>query len=255
MEVKPKTKAEIEIMREGGRRLATVLDSVEKAIKPGVTTEELNSIAEKLILKGGNKPSFLQYRPEGATEPYPATLCVSVNEEVVHGIPGDREIKNGDIVSIDLGLEHNGFHTDMARTIVVGKVDDVSKKLIEVTKESINIGIREAKTGAHTGDIGFAIESYVQEHGFSIVEELGGHGIGREVHEDPHISNFGKKGAGDELLEGMTIAIEPIVNAGKRHVQLHSDGYTFVTKDKNRSAHFEHTVVVTKNGGDILTKV
>lgn len=249
-----KTKDEIKIMREAGRRLALVMDEVEKYIKPGITTGELDDTAKKLIEKGGDVASFLHYTPEGANRPYPAALCVSVNDEVVHGIPESLVIKEGDVVSIDLGLKHKNFHGDMARTVSVGETSIDTKRLIEVTKYALAEGIKFAKAGNTAGHIGNVIEEIVKKEGFSIVKELGGHGIGRKVHEDPFIPNFGRPGEGAKLLEGMVIAIEPIISMGRGDIFLSDDGYTFKTKDRSTSAHFEHTVLVTKKGGDILTK-
>ena len=248
-----KTKKEIEIMRECGKRLASVLDEIEKAITPGKTPAQLDEFAQRLILDLGDEPSFLHYWPEGANKPYPATLCVSTNDEVVHGIPGKKKFKEGDIVSIDLGIKHKGFHSDAARTVPVGKIDDTARNLIEGTREALLAGIHVARAGNHIGDIGAAVSEVVKRYGFSIVKELGGHGIGTEVHEDPHIPNFGKPGEGLELKEGMVLALEPIVNEGNPRIYLTSDGYTFRTKDGKRSAHFEHTVLITNGEPEILT--
>jgi len=251
-----KTNDEIAILREGGALLVKVLDKVEKAVVPGISTKELDRIAEEAIRAGGDEPSFLNYTPEGAGRPYPGSLCVSVNDEVVHGIPSDNKIiSEGDTISIDLGLKHKGFHTDMARTIAVGVIDETAKRLINATREALDLGIQQAKAGNTTGDISAAIEGIARKNDFSIVEELGGHGIGREVHEDPFIPNFGKSGQGLKLEVGMVLAIEPIFNEGASDVELSlSDNYTFTTKDGLRSAHFEHTVAITKNGPEILTK-
>lgn len=249
-----KTAKEIEIMRECGKRLASVLDEIEKAIAPGKTPEQLDEFARRLILDLGDEPSFLHYWPEGANKPYPATLCVSTNDEVVHGIPGKKKFKEGDIVSIDLGIKHQGFHADSARTIPVGKIDDTARNLIKGTREALLAGIHVARAGNHIGDIGFAVSEVIKRYGLSIVEELGGHGIGSEVHEEPHIPNFGKPGSGMELKEGMVLAIEPVINEGGKKIYLNNDGYTFRTKDGKRSAHFEHTVLITKGEPEILTK-
>lgn len=249
-----KTQKEIEIMRECGKRLAHVLDEIEKFIAPGKTPQQLDEFAQRLILDLGDEPSFLHYWPEGANKPYPATLCVSTNDEVVHGIPGKKKFKEGDIVCIDLGIKHKGFHSDSARTIPVGKIDDNGRKLIEATREALMAGIKVARAGNHIGDIGCAVSEVVKRYGWSIVEELGGHGIGEEVHEEPHIPNFGKQGSGMELKEGMVLALEPIVNEGSKKVYLAGDGYTFRTKDGKRSAHFEHTVLITNGEPEILTK-
>ncbi len=249
-----KTEEEIEVLREGGRRLARILSAVRDTIKPGVTTGELDKLAEKLMREGGDEPAFLHYTPEGMVIPYPGTLCVSVNDEIVHGIGGDRVLKEGDIIGIDTGLKHKGLFTDSALTVPVGKIDDVAKKLIIATEGALMAGIAAARGGNTTGDIGNAIEKYVKEHGFVVVEELGGHGVGYSQHEDPHISNYGDKGQGVKLKPGMVIALEPIVNEGTRYIKLMPDGYTYVTRDHKRSAHFEHTILITDGDAEILTK-
>lgn len=249
-----KTKEEIEILREGGKRLARVLSIVRDSVVPGVTTNELDQLAEKLIREGGDEPAFLNYKPEGARTAYPSTLCVSVNDEVVHGIGGNMVIKEGDIVSIDTGVEHKGFFTDSALTVHVGKIDDIAKKLISATEGALVAGINASRAGNTVGDIGYAIEKYVKEHGFVVVEELGGHGVGYSQHEDPHIANYGERGQGMCLKPGMVIALEPIVNEGTRYIKLMPDGYTYVTRDHKRSAHFEHTILITDGEAEILTK-
>ena len=231
------------------------MDEVIKKTVPGVTERELDEIAYTLITKGGDGPAFLHYRPAGARVPYPATLCVSVNDEVVHGIPDDYMMKDGDIVGLDIGLEHEGIFVDMAKTVPVGSVDAAAEKLMRATEDALYQGIKAACVGAHVGDIGFAVESLVKKEGFSIVRELGGHGVGDKVHEDPFIPNFGIKGKGAVLTEGMVIAIEPIVNEGKAGILELKDGYTLKTKDGKRSAHFEHTLIVTPTGGEVVTKV
>ena len=249
-----KTKEEIEVLREGGRRLSRVLSTVRDSVAPGVTTNELDQLAEKLIREGGDEPAFLHYQPEGAHTAYPSTLCVSVNDEVVHGIGGNRVLKEGDIVSIDTGVKHKGFFTDSALTVPVGKIDDIAKRLISATEGALVAGIGAARPGNTIGDIGYAIEKYVKEHGFVVVEELGGHGVGYSQHEDPHIANYGERGQGMRLKPGMVIALEPIVNEGTRYIKLMPDGYTYVTKDHKRSAHFEHTILITDGDAEILTK-
>jgi methionyl aminopeptidase len=249
------SKEEIDILREGGRRLASVLDEVEKKIAPGITTKELNKLAERLIREGGDEPAFLGYRPEGSPSDYPATLCVSVNDEIVHGIPGERVLKEGDIVGIDLGLSHKGLFVDSARTIPVGEVDQSSKDLISVTKNALNAAIDTARGGGHIGDIGAAVEKAIKGTGFSIVEELGGHGVGHKVHEDPFIPNYGKAGTGQKLVPGMVVALEPMINEGSENVALSiEDNFTFSTMDGKRSAHFEHTILITDGAPEILTK-
>ncbi|HFC76871.1 MAG TPA: type I methionyl aminopeptidase, partial [Candidatus Moranbacteria bacterium] len=206
--------------------------------------------------EGGDKPAFLNYKPEGSGFPYPASLCVSINDEVVHGISSgnNRVLKEGDIVGIDLGLIHKGLITDMALTIPVGSIDEKAKKLIENTRQALYEGIKVVKDGATTGDIGHAIFNFAKQSGFGVVDDLGGHGVGKSVHENPFIPNIGEKGKGEKLKEGMVIALEPMLNEGSKDVFLADDGYTFKTRDGGRSAHFEHTIVVTKTGSEILTK-
>lgn len=249
-----KTKEEIEIIREGGRRLASVLVAVRDAVKPGVTTRELDRLAEKLIREAGDTPAFLDYKPEGAKTPYPGTLCVSVNDEVVHGIESERVLNEGDIISIDTGVKHGGFFTDSAITVPVGKIDEIAKKLISATEGALTAGIAVARAGNTVGDIGHAIEKYVKEKGFVVVEELGGHGVGYSQHEEPHIANYGTRGQGMRLKPGMVIALEPIVNEGTRYIKLMPDGYTYVTRDHKRSAHFEHTILITDGDAEVLTR-
>ena len=245
----------IKVLKEAGRRLAFVLEEIIQKTVPGVGGRELDELAYNLITRGGDAPAFLHYRPAGARVPYPATLCVSVNNEVVHGIPDDSVMKEGDIVGLDIGLEHEGVFVDMAKTVPVGGIDTAAKKLLRATEEALYRGIKAARAVAHVGDIGFAVESYVKKEGFSIVRELGGHGVGDKVHEDPFIPNFGKKGTGAVLAEGMVIAIEPIVNEGRADIVELKDGYTLKTKDGKRSAHFEHTVLITAGEPVIITKV
>jgi methionyl aminopeptidase len=250
-----KTDEEIKILREGGRRLAEILNKVAGRIRPGISTQELDDAAYKFIREGGDEPAFLNYQPESARYPYPASLCVSVNDEVVHGIPSEKNIlKEGDTVSLDLGLKHKGLFTDMAITVPVGSINKDSAKLLEVAKRALSAGIKVVCAGKRVGDISHAIESAVRAHGYGIVEVLSGHGVGRSIHEDPYVPNFGKPGTGEELVSGMVIAIEPMVNLGTKNVKLDPDGYTYRTADGKKSAHFEHTVLVTENGPEILTK-
>ena len=250
-----KTKEEIEILREGGTILASVLYEVARRIAPGISTKELDLYAEQLIKKGGDEPAFLNYKPEGAKYSYPCSLCTSINDEVVHGIPSkDRILKEGDIISIDCGVKHKGLFTDMAITVPVGKIDKKTEKLLNVTKEAIMVGIKAARGGGHVGDIGYAIEQFVKPHGYGIVKALSGHGVGKAVHEDPYIPNFGKKGTGEKLVPGMVLALEPMLNEGGEEVELLDDGYTFRTKDGSRNAHFEHTIVITEGEAEILTR-
>ena len=249
-----KTKEEIEILREGGRRLATVLYAVRDAVRSGVTTCELDALASALILQGGDKPAFLDYQPVGASHPFPAALCVSVNDEVVHGIPGDRVLEKGDIVGIDLGLIHKGLITDMAMTVPVGPVEGVIAELLRVTNKALKEGIKAARVGSTTGDIGHAIENFVSPYGYGVVRELSGHGVGYRVHEPPMIPNYGRRGKGAKLKAGMVIALEPMMNMGKRDVHCKKDGYTIVTNDGSWSAHFEHTIAITEGGPILLTE-
>ncbi len=251
-----KTDEQIKILREGGRRLATILYKVKDYVKPGLSTKDLDIYAEKLIRAGGDEPAFLNYRPAGVKKPYPASLCVSVNEEVVHGIPKTEKIlKEGDIVCIDLGVKHKGLYTDMALTVPVGEISASSKKLLELTEQAMHVGIQAAVSGARVGDIGYAIEQFVKAKGhYGIVEVLAGHGVGVEIHEDPYVPNFGKKGTGVILKKGMVIAIEPMLNLGTKNVKLDKDEYTYRTADGKRSAHFECTIAITDDAPEILTK-
>lgn len=251
-----KTTEQIDIIREGGKRLATILYKVKDKVVPGISTKELDMYAEKLIREGGDTPAFLNYRPSGVRVAYPASLCTSVNEEVVHGIPNKNKIlKEGDIISIDLGLKHKGLFTDMALTVPVGKINKEDAKLLEITEKAMYAGISAARAGYTVGDIGFAIESFVKSQGkYGIVDILSGHGVGVEIHEDPYIPNFGKAGTGVKLKKGMVIAIEPMLNIGTKTVTLDDDEYTFRTKDGKRSAHFECTIAITEDEPEILTK-
>lgn len=255
-----KTPEEIEIIREGGKHLATVLYSLKDKVAPGVSTKDLDLYAEKIIRDLGDTPAFLNYRPEGASTPFPATLCVSINDEVVHGIPNkNRILKEGDIVSLDLGIKHRGLFTDMALTVPVGKIDSRNLKLLKITEKSLKAGIEAAQAGSTVGDIGHAVESFIRAkqdgEKYGIVEVLSGHGVGKYIHEDPYIPNFGKKGTGVKLVPGMIIAIEPMVNLGTKNVTIDNDDWTFRTADRKNSAHFEHTVLITKDGPEILTKI
>jgi len=256
-----KTPEEIEILREGGKRLATVLHKVKDMVQPGVSTLELDKYAEKLIKEMGDTPAFLNYRPVGVKTSFPASLCVSVNDEVVHGIPHqNRILKEGDIISLDLGLKHKGLFTDMALTVLVavgvGVVDKTAQKLVDVTEKALQVGIDAACGGNTVGDIGHAVESFVhaQKEKYGIVEELSGHGVGRAIHEDPYVPNFGKKGKGEKLVPGMVIAIEPMLNNGTKNITIDDDGYTIRTADGKKSAHFEHTILITEGEAEILTK-
>ncbi|OGG78178.1 type I methionyl aminopeptidase [Candidatus Kaiserbacteria bacterium RIFCSPLOWO2_01_FULL_52_12b] len=241
---------------EGGKRLAAVLRVLRTKVAPGVTAEELDDAAERLIQEGGDQPAFLGYTPESARRPYPATLCVSINDEVVHGIPNEsvKTLKEGDIVGLDLGLRHEGVIVDAAITVPVGVVHEDAKKLLRATENALTAGIAQAVPGNHVGDISCAIQKVIEDEGFSVVKELGGHGVGALVHEEPFIPNFGKAGEGELLTEGMVLALEPISTAGKAAVILAPDGYTYRTKDGSRSAHFEHTILLEKDGARIITQ-
>lgn len=248
-----KSQDDIAKLRVAGKRLSFVLGEVAKAVKPGVTTEDLDEIAHRLIIEGGDKAILKNYRPQGARIPFPASICISVNEEVVHGIPGRRVLEEGDIVGLDLCLDHEGVIVDMAMTVPVGKISKEDEKLVEVTKKSLSRAISAVRAGNTIGDIGYEIENYVTPFGYGIVEALGGHGVGHAIHEPPYIANFGKKKTGQKLEAGMVLALEPMLNAGTYEVYLSNDGYTFITNDGKKSAHFEVTILVTENGSEILT--
>ncbi|MEK7144289.1 MAG: type I methionyl aminopeptidase [Patescibacteria group bacterium] len=250
-----KNDTEREDLIEGGKRLARVFETLRAKVAPGVTAEELDDLAEQLIREGGDEPCFLGYTSEGARRPYPATLCVSINDEVVHGIPNEsvKTLKEGDIVGLDLGLTHNGVIVDAAITVPVGEVSEESKKLLRATEKALATGIAKAIPGNHIGDISSAIQKEIENAGFKVVRELGGHGVGELVHEEPFIPNFGRAGEGELLLEGMVLALEPIAAAGKAAVTLAPDGYTYRTKDGSRSAHFEHTILLEASGARIIT--
>ncbi len=240
---------------EAGKRLADVLRALRGAVAPEVTSEELDDKAEELIRALGDEPVFLGYTPEGAYRPYPATLCVSINDEVVHGIPNESKkiLKKGDIVGLDLGLAHKGIIVDAAITVPVGQTDDETKRLLYATEEALRAGIERAVIGNHIGDISHAIAETIENAGFKVVKSLGGHGVGAYVHEEPFIPNYGRAGTGSVLSEGMVLALEPISSAGKAAVILAPDGYTYKTKDGSRSAHFEHTILIEKDGPRIIT--
>ncbi|MFN8437988.1 MAG: type I methionyl aminopeptidase [Cytophagales bacterium] len=242
-----KTEDEIALIKEGAKILGKAHAEVCKNIKEGVTTKFLDSIAFEFISDHNSKPSFKGYGG------FPATLCISVNDAVVHGIPNNYILKDGDLISIDCGVFYKGYHSDSAYTYGVGNISDNDKKLLSVTKESLYLSIAQAKQGNRIGDIAFACQSYVEKNGMSVVRELCGHGLGRDLHESPEVPNYGKRGAGPKLLEGLVIAIEPMVNFGKKEVQLESDGWTIKTKDGKKSAHFEHTIVIRKEKAEVLT--
>jgi methionyl aminopeptidase len=244
-----KTQEEINIIAEGGKILANTLKELAKMTKPGITTLELNRAAEALILSSGGKPAFKGY------EGFPFALCASVNENIVHGFPSNYVLKDGDILKLDLGVLYKGFNTDSAITVAVGDVSFETKRLINVTKKSLRLGIKKAKIGNTIGDIGNTIQRFVEDQGFGVVRDLCGHGIGKTVHEDPKVPNFGKRGSGEKLIEGMVICIEPMVTAGDYNIKPSKDGYGYATRDGSLAAHFEHTIAITGKGPRILTEI
>ena len=245
-----KTARELSIMKEACKISAGALQVIGQAIEPGVTTGELDRMAEKYILSQGAKPNFKNYQG------YPATACISINNEVIHGIPSaKRVIKAGDIVSVDLGAVFCGYHGDNAATFAVGDISTDAKRLIDTTRESLYEGIKFARAGGRIGDISNAIQRYVESRGFSVVRDFVGHGIGTQLHESPEVPNFGTPGKGIRLLPGMTLAIEPMINFGSHEVKILPDGWTVLTKDGSLSAHFEHTIAITPDGPLIMTKV
>ncbi|MBP3504939.1 MAG: type I methionyl aminopeptidase [Lachnospiraceae bacterium] len=249
MPITRKSQSEIELMQEAGRILAITHQELAKAIKPGMTTKEIDRLGETVIRDYGCIPSFLNYCG------YPASICVSVNDEVVHGIPSDKRIiQEGDIVSLDAGVIYKGYHSDAARTIAVGNISAEAEKLIAVTKQSFFEGLKYAKPGYHIVDIGRAIQSYVEANGFSVVRDLVGHGVGKKLHEKPNVPNFAGKQKGAKLKPGMTLAIEPMVNAGEYDVVWLEDDWTVVTYDGSLSAHYENTILITENEPRILSR-
>ena len=248
MMTKIKTPQEIEKMRKSGQILASVLNEVEASLKPGITTETINAIAAKKLKKLGGSSAFLGYYD------YPAVICISVNDEVVHGIPGKKVIKNGDVVSFDFGVNYEGMITDAARTILVGAPNKAKSSLIASTAASLDAGIKQVRAGARIGDISAAIQSVLDDHGYGIVRDLVGHGVGHQLHEDPNIPNYGKENSGPVIEAGMTIAIEPMATLGSYKVYTADDGWTVLTRDGSIAAHFEDTVLVLENGFEILTR-
>ena len=246
--IKIKTDQEVSLMRKAGEITRQTLELLEKSVMPGVTTKQLDEIAYNFIKKSGATPSFLNYGG------FPATICASVNDEVVHGIPNDRVLREGDIISIDVGAKYKGYNGDSARTFAVGKISEERQKLIDVTKQSFFEGIKGIKAGCSVGDISSQVQRYVEKHGFSVVRDLVGHGVGKELHEDPMVPNFGFAGLGPKLRANTIIAIEPMVNAGKPQVVVDKqNGWTVSTRDGSDSAHYENTVLITENGVEILT--
>lgn len=244
-----KSKAEIAIMHEAGKRLSSVMGVLSEAVTPGISTLELDRIAENEIKRLGGIPSFK------GLYGFPATICASINEVIVHGIPDKKtKLREGDIIGIDIGLCYNGFHSDMARTFAVGTISEEDQKLIDITRKSFWNGLEFAKIGNRIGDIGHEVQRTAEAEGFSVVREMIGHGIGKDVHEEPEVPNFGKGGHGPRIVEGMVIAIEPMINAGRKEGKTLSDGWTFVTADGSKSAHYENTVAITEEGPVPLTE-
>jgi methionyl aminopeptidase len=243
-----KTPRELDIMREAGRIVALTHQELKKHIVPGITTRELDDIADQFICKHDAIPSFKGYNG------FRGSICASVNDELVHGIPGDRVLNNGDIISIDIGAKYNGYHGDSAWTYAIGQIDEESERLMDVTEESLYKGLEEAKPGERLSNISHAIQTYAESNGFSIVREYVGHGVGQDLHEDPQIPHYGPPNRGPRLKPGMVLAIEPMVNAGSRYVKTLTDNWTVVTVDGKRCAHFEHTIAITESGYEILTK-
>lgn len=244
-----KNEHEIDLMRKAGRIVGETLLMLEEKVRPGITTAELDKLAEEFITKHGAKPSFK------GLYGFPASLCISVNEQVVHGIPGKFKLEEGDIVSVDCGVLLNGYHGDAARTFAVGEVTEQARKLIDVTEQSFFKGIEKAIVGNRLTDISYEIQQYVESNGFSVVRDYVGHGIGKKVHEDPEVPNFGRSGRGPKLMSGMVLAIEPMVNIGSYHVKTLGDEWTVVTADGSLSAHYENTVAILPNGPEVLTLV
>ena len=255
MAITIKTAEELDILREAGKRLAGVLATVAQKAVVGATPAELDALAEKLIRDGGDTPAFKNHKPDGARIAFPATLCVSVNNAIVHGIPVDTPLASGDIVGLDLGLIHKGLFVDSAVTVPVGEVDEAGLKLISRTRESLDLGIRAAVGGKKIGDIGAAIEGHLKQFGYGIVRELSGHGVGYKVHEEPYVPNYGKVGIGPLLRPGMVLALEPMANEGSEEIELADDNFTYITADGSRSAHFEHTIIITEGAPEVITKM
>jgi methionyl aminopeptidase len=249
-----KSPSEIEKMRRASRIVAEVLGMMREQVAPGVTTAELDDMAEDIIRGHNAIPSFLGY-PPGSVHPFPATICASINEELVHGIPGPRVLQEGDIISIDVGAILDGYHGDAAVTLPVGQISPETQELLNVTEGALYAGISAAKAGNRSGDVSAAIQSYVENHGYNVVREYTGHGIGRSMHEDPQVPNYGEPGRGVSLRPGMTIALEPMVLAGDRHVRVLDDHWTVVSDDGELTAHFEHSIAITNGDAEILTRL
>jgi len=246
--IRIKNANEVDILRKAGKILSSIVLQLQSSLTSGITTKEIDRKAEELILKSKVKAAFKGYRG------FPGVACISVNDGVVHGIPDSRVVKNGDIVSLDIGIIYEDYYSDTAVTVPIGPVSPEIHRLLEVTKGSLSRGIEQARVGNRLSDISFAVQSFVEMHGFSVVRDFVGHGIGRNLHEEPEIPNYGRAGQGPVLAEGMVFAIEPMVNIGTHRTKILSDGWTVVTEDGKPSAHFEHTIVITANGPEILTK-
>jgi methionyl aminopeptidase len=244
-----KSDRELALMREAGRIVAITLAHLEERIKPGITTAEMDALAYEIVTKHGATPSFLGYRG------FPASLCISINEELVHGLPGPRVLEEGDIVSMDFGAIYQGYHGDAAVTVAVGKISQETQRLVETTRGALEAAIAQARKGHYLGDISWAIQSYAESRGFSVVRQYVGHGVGRDMHEDPQIPNYGQPGRGILLKPGMTFALEPMVNIGSYLTQVLDDNWTVVTEDGELSAHFEHTIAITSGEPEILTRL
>jgi methionyl aminopeptidase len=245
--IKPKTREEIELMRESALVVSKTLGMLAKEVKPGVTTLQLDKLAEDFIREQGAIPGFL------GLYDFPNTLCMSPNSQVVHGIPNNTPLQEGDIISIDCGAIKNDFYGDHAYTFAVGEIAPETQKLLDVTKESLYVGIRELKVGNRVGDVGFAIQNFTEKHGYGVVRELVGHGLGRKMHEDPEMPNYGRRGRGKKFIEGMVVAIEPMTNMGTHKIRQHSDGWTITTLDGKPSAHFEHDVAIVDGKPELLS--
>jgi methionyl aminopeptidase len=249
-----KSPEEIAIMRKPCRIVAEILEELAQAVRPGVTTDDLDRLAEQLTYRKGARPAFKGYKPGDVV--YPRTLCVSVNEEIVHGIPSGRQLKVGDIVGLDFGVVYDGFYGDAARTVPVGRISESAERLLRITREALYCGIEQCRIGNRISDIARAVQEHAEDAGYSVVEEFAGHGIGRRLHEEPQVPNYFRRGmANPRLQEGMVLAIEPMVNEGTARVRILKDGWTAVTADGKLSAHFEHSVAITGNGPEILTEL
>jgi methionyl aminopeptidase len=256
--IKLKTEKEIEILKQGGKILADILLQTKSQVKVGTSTKDLNDFAHNLIIKSGARSSFLNYTPDGAIRPFPASICVCINEEIVHGIPNENPkiIKDGDLVTLDCGIIYKELFTDHAISFFVGENNNAdAKRLLQKTEEALYAGIKQAKIGNKIGDIGHAISQVAFDSKLSVVNDLSGHGVGYEVHEDPYVPNYGDRNKGEDIEEGLVIAIEPMFSLGKSNIKIARDGYTYITKDNSLSAQFEHTVAVTKQGPIILTRI